>query len=279
MAKQRDTSVNIDDARFGVAGDFDRDDDEFQIDLTELFYRMIERMRYIVVAAVAGAVIAALFTMMFITPKYTATSKIYVKNNESAGLNLADLQIGSYLAADYMEVFSNWHVHEQVIEKLDLDYTYDELSDMINIVNPNDTRILYVEITSANAAEAQAMANAYASVAKEFIAEKMETSEPTTFEEALLPSAPTSPSLTLNTLLGLFAGLVISCGWIVIQYLKDDRIRTSDDVERFSGLTTLGMMPLQTAERAKQEKKEIRKQLREDARNERRAESERSKRV
>ena len=73
--------------------------------------------------------------------------------------------------------------------------------------------------------------------------------------------------------------LLCSCGFFAVQFLLDDRIRTSEDIERISGLTTLGMMPVQSAERARQEKKEIRRQLQTDARNERRAEMERSKRV
>lgn len=279
MARTKETAKTVVDPYQNMGAGVEREDDEAQIDLMELFYRLIEKMRYIVTATVACALAAALITMLFIAPKYTATAKLYVKNGSGSGINLSDLQIGNYLASDYTEVFSNWHVHEQVIENLNLPYDYDQMDEMIDITNPSDTRILYINVTSKDAREAQQIANEYARVAQEFIADKMETSEPSLFEEALLPSRPTSPSLTMNTLLGFFVGLLCSCGFFVVQFLLDDRIRTSEDIERISGLTTLGMMPVQSAERARQEKKEIRKQLQADARNERRAEMERSKRV
>lgn len=279
MARTKEAAKTVVDPYQNVRATVEREDDEVQIDLMELLYRLIEKMRYIVTATVACALAAALITMLFISPKYTATAKLYVKNGSGSGINLSDLQIGNYLASDYTEVFSNWHVHEQVIENLNLPYDYDQMNEMIDISNPNDTRILYISVTSKDAREAQQIANEYARVAQEFIADKMETSEPSVFEEALLPSKPTSPSLTKNTLLGFFAGLLCSCGFFVVQFLLDDRIRTSEDIERISGLTTLGMMPVQSAERARQEKKEIRRQLQTDARNERRAEMERSKRV
>ena len=279
MARTKEAAKTVVDPYQNMRATVEREDDEVQIDLMELLYRLIEKMRYIALATVACTLAAALITMLFISPKYTARAKLYVKNGSGSGINLSDLQIGNYLASDYTEVFSNWHVHEQVIENLNLPYDYDQMNEMIDISNPNDTRILYIGVTSKDAREAQQIANEYARVAQEFIADKMETSEPSLFEEALLPSKPTSPSLTKNTLLGFFAGLLCSCGFFVVQFLLDDRIRTSEDIERISGLTTLGMMPVQSAERARQEKKEIRRQLQTDARNERRAEMERSKRV
>ena len=59
---------------------------------------------------------------------YTATSKLYVVNTKDSAINLSDLQIGNYLASDYTEVFSNWHVHEMVLQRLGLDYTYSQLA-------------------------------------------------------------------------------------------------------------------------------------------------------
>lgn len=279
MAKTKEAANTAVDPYQNVRATVNREDDEVQIDLMELIYRLIEKMRYIVLATVACALAAALITMLFISPKYTARAKLYVKNSTGTSINLSDLQIGNYLASDYTEVFSNWHVHEQVIENLNLPYTYNQMSGMIRITNPGDTRILYIDVTSKDAHEAQQIANEYARVAQEFIADKMETSEPSLFEEALLPSSPTSPSLTKNTLLGFFVGLLCSCGLFTVQFLLDDRIRTSEDIERISGLTTLGMMPVQSADRARQEKKEIHRQLQSEARAERRTEAERSKKA
>lgn len=58
------------------------------------------------------------------------------------------------------------------------------------------------------------MADTYAQVAREFIAVKMDTEQPNIFEEALLPSRPSSPNKSKNVLLGFVIGLVLSCGII-----------------------------------------------------------------
>ena len=47
-------------------------------------------------------------------------------------------------------------------------------------------------------------------------------------------------------MLGFLLGLVVSCGIIVVQFLVDDRLRSSDDIEKYVQLPTLGVMPKQS---------------------------------
>ena len=222
------------------------EDGEDEIDLVELMYRLLEKWKIIVLACILGALIAGAYTIFFVTPMYTATSKLYVVNAKDSAINLSDLQIGNYLASDYTEVFSNWHVHEMVLQRLGLDYTYTELSSMVSVSNPKDTRILYITVTSTDPQEAKDMADTYAQVAREFIAAKMDTKQPNIFEEALLPSRPASPNKTKNVLMGFVLGFVLCCGVIVVQFLTDDRLRSADDIEKYVQLPTLGVMPKQT---------------------------------
>lgn len=221
-------------------------DDDLQIDLLELFYRLIERAKYIVASALLGTIIAAVVTFLLITPIYTATSKIYVMSSSDAAINLSDLQMGTYLASDYKEVFLNWHVHERVLQKLDLPYSYEEITGMLKITNPSDTRILYINVESPDPHEAKRIADAYAEVAKEFIAATMDTKEPSLFEEALLPSVPSSPNNFLNLIIGFIVGTILACGVIIMLFIMDDKVRMASDIEKYINLPVLGMMPVQT---------------------------------
>lgn len=216
-----------------------------ETDLIALGKRLVERAKQIIAASLLGALLAALVTIFLISPQYTATAKLYVMNASESAVNLADLQIGTYLAADYQEVFSNWHVHEAVIQRLNLSYDYRQLSEMLRVTNPSDTRILYITVTAADPEEAKRMADAYAAVAQEFIASTMDTEMPRLFEEALLPSAPSSPSLTTNIAIGIAAGIVLACSAITVCFALDDRIRDGGDIERYMDLPVLGMMPRQ----------------------------------
>ena len=109
--KRRHASQPLDVER--VAG---AEQQESEIDLLELFYYLLERAKYLVAAAVAGGVVMLLISLLFLTPRYEATSKLYVMARDDSAINLSDLQIGSYLTSDYQEVFKTWEVHEQVLQ-------------------------------------------------------------------------------------------------------------------------------------------------------------------
>ena len=217
--------------------------EETEIDLIELLYRLLEKAKYIIAAAVLGAVIAIVYTLYLVTPTYTATSKLYVLNGTSSAIDLSALQIGTQLASDYKEVFSNWHVHERVIEELDLPYTYSQLNKMVSVSNAESSRILHIKVQSTSAQEAKLLADTYAKVAQEFIAEKMSTERPNIFEEARVPAGPSSPSKTRNTIIGFMLGAIAAAGVIVVQFLVDDRIHSEEDITKYLGLPVLGIMP------------------------------------
>ncbi|MBQ8953636.1 MAG: capsular polysaccharide biosynthesis protein [Clostridia bacterium] len=223
--------------------------EQYEIDLLELFYRLLENVKYIIAAALVGALLAWLYTTVLVDPLYTATSKLYVLNAGDSAINLSDLQIGNYLASDYQEVFKNWHVHEMVIDRLGLPYSYNQISKMLSVSNPTNTRILYIKVTSKSPEEAKIIADTYANVAQEFIATTMDTKEPNLFEEALTPTSPSSPSMSRNLMLGFILGFIVACGVITLRYLMDDKIHSSEDVEKYLGIPTLGMLPMQEQQR------------------------------
>ena len=219
-------------------------EEEDEIDLGALFYRFLEKVHWIILTALIGAAIAGVLVFKFITPIYEATAKIYIVGSDTT-ISLTDLQIGSNLAADYQEVFKNWHVHELVDKRLNLDYSYTKLAGMITITNPQNTHVLYVNVKSPDPQEAKVIADTYAQVAREFIATKMDMREPNIFEEAKLPDKPVTPRKVRDIVIGFIIGALLAMAVITMKFLSDDRILTSEDINKVGKLATLGMVPLQ----------------------------------
>ena len=137
--------------------------DEMEIDLLEVFYYLEARAVWLILAFVVGAVIAGFCTMAFITPKYQATSKVYMVSSTSGSVvDLTDLNIGTSLSQDYVELMKIRPVFEDVIEDLDLEYDYDELLGMTEIGTVGDTRLMKITVTSIDPVEARDVANALA---------------------------------------------------------------------------------------------------------------------
>lgn len=228
------------------------DDEDYQIDVKALIIRCFENIHWIFLMGFLGASIAGLIVYFLLTPIYEATAKIYIVGSDTK-ISLSDLQIGTSLAADYQEVFKNWHVHELVDQKLDKDYSYAKLSDMVTVTNPANTHILYVTVRSTDPEEAKLLADTYANVSREFIAAKMDMREPNIFEEAKLPGKPVFPQKIKSIALGFGIGILIMVLIISIRFLNDDRIMSSDDIAKVGDLPTLGMIPLQEeSQRTKQ---------------------------
>ena len=223
------------------------DDYEIEIDLMELLYRLVDQWKIIFLGAFLGTALSAVITLFVLVPTYEATAKLYVMNSNDSAINLSDLQIGSYLTTDYQEVFKTWEVHEMVISNLGLSYTYKQLRNMLTVVNPSNTRVLYITITSEDPKEATMLANEYASVAQRYISNTMSTEQPNSFSVALEPTEPVSPNNPLNIVLGFLLGTFLAIALVSILFMLDDKIKTSEDILKYTNMPTLAMVPTEKA--------------------------------
>lgn len=237
-----------------VPASSEQEGEEMTIDLMELARHLLAHWKWIVATAVIFTLIVGAYTSFMVTPMYKATSTIYVLSRRDSAINMSDLQIGTALTQDYAKVFRIWEVHEKVISNLGLPYSYNYMSSHLSVVNDSGTRMLDISFTSPDPNEAANVANEYAKVSSEFIAETMATDQPSIMSVALIPSSPVSPSLVKNCLMGMIVGVVLSCGVFTVQMLMDDKYKSSDDILKYTGLTTLAMIPAEEEEKRKKTK-------------------------
>ncbi|MGN1344541.1 MAG: hypothetical protein ACI4U3_08170, partial [Traorella sp.] len=107
----------------------------------------------------------------------------------------------------------------------------------------SDTRILQISAKDADPVKAMKIANKVREVAEKQIVEIMEVNAVKLVYEADIPTAPSSPNIKKNVIYAFIIGLGISLIGIVIMYILDDSIKTNEDVEKYLGLHTLGIIP------------------------------------
>lgn len=219
--------------------------DEIEIDLLEFLSVLRTRLFSIVMTGVILAAVFGLGTMFLIEPQYQSTSKLYIVGQSSAITSLTDLQTGAQLTQDYMVLVQSRPVLEKVIDNLGLDLEYEELLSLITLNNPSDTRILEITVTTADPYMAKEIVDEISGVSVSRIAAIMNVDEPTIAEYGHLESSPSSPSLKKNILLGGAAGVLLSAAISIILYLLNDTIRTEEDVEKYLGLNTLALIPIE----------------------------------
>lgn len=80
----------------------------------------------------------------------------------------------------------------------------------------------------------------------------MKSDPPTTVENAEVAEEPISPSMLKNAVIGAFLGLLLVGLYLVIVFIKNDNIKTQEDVEKYLGLSTLAVIPIQKGKGRKQ---------------------------
>ena len=205
-------------------------EDEVEIDLGEIFHLMLSKLWLLILCFIVGATLAFGGTKFLVTPKYSASSMIYILTKTTSVTSLADIQMGSQLTADFEILATSRPVVEEVIEKLDLNYSYEQLVSMIATDNQTDTRILRFTVTDENAKA-------------ERVAYVMASDKPKVVEEAVVPQNPSSPNTKKNTLLGGLGLAFVAAAIILIKYLMDDTIMTEEDVKKYLGIHMLAAIP------------------------------------
>lgn len=213
------------------------------INVQELLYFIMSKLYIVVIGVVIGAIIMAIYAGFYNVPVYSATSKLYIVGQTNSE-DITNLQIGLWLTDDYKEVFKAWEVHDLVKQQLDLNYSYEQLQDMVSVENPVNTRLLNITVKSTNAEEAADIANAYLIAAQKFIKSSMDTVEPIPFSNALVPTAPSSLSERDFVVIGALVGGMLAAFILVLIFLIDQRPKTPDDILRCAGLPTLGVVPV-----------------------------------
>ena len=232
------------------------DNVEITIDLGELLSVLWSKIHLILMAGILAALVAFAGTQLLITPKYTSSTSMYMlsRSDGTAGITSSDLQTGTQLTQDYMELVKSRAVLEQVISVLNLDMTTSELSEMVTTENTTDTRILTISVEHEDPEMAREIADALRETASVKIQEIMEIDAVNTIEEANLPVSPSSPSVARNTLIGGALGVLAAMAVIVLIFILDDTIKTPDDVEEYLGLNVLTSIPIQEGESKKVKK-------------------------
>jgi tyrosine-protein kinase len=212
------------------------------------------RRQWTLVALVVGLVgLAAAAWTLSRPPVYETSTKMFV-SVRTADDDVTDLSQGSTFTQErvksYTSLLTSPPLLNEVIARLGLTTTADELAGRISAANPPDSVLLEVTVRDSQAQRAADIANA---VAGEFpaVVEQVEAPAPgarspvkiSVTNPALAPAVPSSPHVKLNLALGLLVGLGLGAGLAVFREQSNTTIRSSEDVVRLTGAAPLGAVP------------------------------------
>lgn len=233
--------------------------DEIEIDLLELFYVLLGHAWLIISVGLFCALSCFAISKFIIPPTYKSTTKIYILNkNENTSVTYSDVQIGTQLTKDYAELINSRYVLEAVIQELSLTIDYKELTEKIDVSTPTDTRIVAITVEDRDPVMAMNIANSVRENASAHIQNVMDIDAVNVAETANMPTEKASPSCLKWTLIGGILGCIVVSAILLIRHLMDDTIKSSDDVEKYLGLSTLALIPMRADETSSKKKRKNR---------------------
>ncbi|WP_195932051.1 YveK family protein [Turicibacter sanguinis] len=218
---------------------------EYEIDLKEIFGMLKKRWLMIVSITAAAVVIAGIISFFVLTPVYESSSTLLVsyKQNQESIMTYNDLTMSQKLVNTYSEIIKSRSISEEVLKKLDLDLTAEELSEKISVSKVNDTEIIRVKVSDTDPEMAALIANTISDVFKKEIKNIMEIDNVSTIDTAKAPESPVKPNKLMNVAIASVLGAMVSVGLVFVLELLDRTYKTPTDVERHLGLPIIGAIP------------------------------------
>lgn len=222
-----------------------------EIELKKLFLCLWKRKLLILFTGISLALISLLITSFAITPIYQSSVQLYVNNYEAGQEDTtrvlsSDLTAAQALVNTYIAIIQSDTVLEQVLENAKqyskLNYTTDQIREMISASAVNGTEIFKVSVQNSDPKVAALLANSVASIAPSCIATIIEGSSVKVIDYGKIEKSPISPNVTRNVILGALLG-IIAAGFIsLLLELFNTTIKTEEDLNEFCNLPVLGII-------------------------------------
>lgn len=222
-------------------------DKAVEIDLKRVFVVLARKLWLFLVVGVILAALAFGYSSFFVTPTYSASTKLYVNNTYGSGtegFSASQISAARDLANTYMVVVESRPVLEKIREKTGLGYSDGQLTGMISCATVNETEIFRVQVVCADYTHAIAIADAIADILPSHIGEVIPGTSVTVVEKAAQTRNQVSPNKTRNMLLGFLLGFGLSAAIFLVMELTNDTINSEEYLSRvYPDVPLLAVIP------------------------------------
>lgn len=227
---------------------------EIELDLFQVVNILWQKALIIILAATIFGAASFTGTFFFISPKYKATTSMYVNNSSfsfgatSFSITSSELSASNTLVSTYIYILESRTTLEEVISEAGLSYTYEDLEKMIDARAVSDTAAFDVTVESENPVEAELVANTIAKILPDRIAEIVDGSSVRIVDYAIIPAHRSSPSYIKNTLIGAVIGGILCSAVVLAMFVtsekRNDDIRSVDDLkDMYPDIPVLALIP------------------------------------
>lgn len=223
--------------------------------LTLQSFTKILRARWLVIcASVLIAAVAAVVVSLVTTPKYEASTRLFVSASSGGG-SLSEKYSGTLdsqqRVLSYTQLVTGETLAERTIDKLGLDIAPSDLVEKIKATAKPDTVLIDVTVEDESPVRARDIAN---TLSDEFVGmvRELETPEDGSPPDvrvivehrASVPPHPFTPNKLRNIAVGIALGLVVGFGLAFLRDYFDNTVKDRETLEEITHVGLVGSIPL-----------------------------------
>jgi len=220
---------------------------EETIDLREYFFILKKKMWVIVLSAIICGVISGLVSFYVLKPTYEASTTLIVNKemeDETAQVSTSDdLNFVQKMAVTYGEIIKSKSVISSTINKLNLDMTYEDLSEAVSVTNVENTQIIKISVQNENPRLAATICNTIPEIFSTEAQRIVKASGTEVVDRAIVPEKPIKPNKKMNILIAMVLGMMVSVFVIFLRQGLNTKIKEPKDIESKLGLPVFGIIP------------------------------------
>lgn len=210
-----------------------------EIDLMELFSFIKGKIGMIISITALVCILGCIYGLFLQKPMYKSYTTVILGSNETT-ITQSDITINKNLVDTYTEVVKSRKVLDKVINELNLDITYEQLSKKVTVSALNNTEIIKITVTDLESSKAKDIANVIAKHFTSIVKDLYNMDNVDILDEAIEATTPYNINVLKQTITYLAIGLVLALGIVFLIFYFDRTIKSVEQVEQKIKLPILG---------------------------------------
>ena len=203
------------------------------IDLKELFEYYKSKFGIVILFVALVGILGCLYGLFIQKPMYKSSTSIVLisEAKDNSQLTYNDVSVNQNLVSTYSEIVKSKRILNQVINNLNLDYSYGALSNNIEVSSVTGTQIIKITVTDGNSKTAMRVANEIAKVFSKEIPELYNISNVNVLDTAEVASSAYNVNIVKQSTIFLLVGLVLGLGVVFVMYYFDRSVKNASQIE------------------------------------------------
>lgn len=219
------------------------------INLRDLFTLIKKKLWIIAVVGLVFGIVTAGVNQFLLKPVYQATTTIITNkeiDEEMAQMSTSDdFNFSQKMAVTYSNIITSKVVLDQVISNLNLNIDYDDLKGIVDVDTVDNTQIIEINVVYGNPTMAAKICNEIPTVFEKEVKRITKASGVEVIDKATVPKDHIRPRKTVNTIIAVLMGIMVSTAIIIMRAILDRTIKTTKDIEKYFDYNILGVVSRQ----------------------------------